>query len=224
MKKAIEQYNAARAAHIAAKEHERATLTAFRQIPRENIRDNIEALKAASAAHDAAAVAEQRAARIRQAAAYIAEQTIKAAAAPIIRATLEKYAGKPAGPKTREKAAAEIAAALDVKSAYFSGSYYGSPLNRVCINLGSYGNDISPEIYTQGMEPLVNAENRFQVQEIPAPDLSGLPADLEAWVDEFDRAADELEAAKKAFEAAAAHARRVNLGNARLKEYRITGY
>lgn len=222
MKKALETYQAARAAHIAARKAEEAARDEYRKIPRGNIRDNLEALKAASAAHDAAAYAEQRAARIRKAAAYIAEQKVKAAAAPIVAAVLEKYNGKPAGPKTREKAAAEIAAAVGARSAYFTGGYYGSPLNHVCINFDGIDNDVSPEIYTKGFEPMVNAENRFCIAEIPAPDLEALPDDLEAWANEFDRAADELEAARAAFEAAAAHARRVNLGNARLTEYRIT--
>ena len=222
MRKAIEQYQAARAAHIAARERQEAARNEYRKIPRGSIRDNLEALKAASAAHDAACRAEERAARIKKAAAYIAEQHIKAAAAPIVAATLEKYQGKPAGPKTREKAAAEIAAALGVKSAYFSSGYYGSPINRVCIHLDGIGNDLSIEVYAKAYERMVNEENRFCVAEIAAPDLSNLPGDLEAWANEFDRAADELEAARAAFEAAAANARRVNLGNARLTEYRIT--
>ena len=222
MKKALAQYQAARAAHIAAREAEEAARDYYRKIPRGNIRDNLDALKAASAAHDAAAHAEQRAARIRKAAAYIAEQHIKAAAAPIVAATLEKYQGKPAGPKTREKAAAEIAAALGVKSAYFSNGYYGSPINRVCVSLDGYGNELSVEIYAKAYERMVDEENRFCMADIAAPDLSNLPEDLEAWANDFDRAAGELEAAREAFEAAAAKARRVNLGNARLTEYRIT--
>lgn len=221
MKKAIEQYQAARAAYFAAREATEAARNEYRKIPRGNIRDNMEELKAASAAHDAAARVEKRAARIKKAAAYIAEQHIKAAAAPIVAATLEKYQGKPAGPKTREKAAAEIAAALGVKSAYFSNGYYGSPINRVCIHLDGYGNDLSIEVYAKAYERMVNEENRFCVAEIAAPDLSELPQDLEEWADDFDRAADELEAARAAFEAAATKARRVNLGNARLTEYRI---
>lgn len=222
MKKAIAQYQAARAAHIAAKNAEEAARDVYRKIPRASIRDNLEELKAASAAHDQAARAEERAARIRKAAAYIAEQHIKAAAAPIVAATLEKYQGKPAGPKTRKKAAAEIAAALGVKSAYFSNGYYGSPINRVCIHLDGFNNDLSVEVYAKAYERMVDEENRFCVADIAAPDLANLPEDLEAWVDDFDRAAAELEAAREAFEAAAAKARRVNLGNARLTEYRIT--
>lgn len=221
MKKAIEQYQVARAAHIAARAAEEAARNEYRKIPRGSIRDNLEELKAASAVHDAAARAEERAARIRKAAAYIAAQHIKAAAAPIVAATLEKYKGKPAGPKTREKAAAEIAAALGVKYAYFSNGYYGSPINRVVIHIDNIDNEVSPEIYANAYERMVDNENRFCVAEIAAPDLSELPRDLEAWADDFDRAADELEAARAAFEAAAAKARRVNLGNARLTEYRI---
>lgn len=222
MKKAIEQYTAARAAHFAAQDQERATLAAFRKLPRDYRVDNLEALIAASAAHDTAAIAEQRAARIKNAAAYIAEQKIKAAAAPIITAVLKKYAGKPAGPKTRDKAAAEIAAALGVGYAYFDGHSWSNQCSRVCIRLNEYGNDVTPEIYTRGTEYMIDENNRFVAVEIPAPNVENLPADLEAWADEFDRAADELEAAKNAFEAAAAHARRVNLGNAALRNYRIT--
>lgn len=222
MKKAIEQYKAARAAYFAAQKHERESLAAFRQIPRGNIRDNLEALKAASAAHDSAAFAEQRAALIKNAAAYIAEQKIKAAAAPIVTDVLKKYAGKAAGPKTREKAAAEIAAALGVGYAYFDHNSWDSKCSRVCIRLNEYGNDITPELWTRGLDYIIDENNRFQAVEIPAPDISQLPADLDAWADEFNRAADELEAARAAFEAAAAHARRVNLGNATLKNYRIT--
>ena len=224
MRKAIEQYKEARAAHIAARNAQEEARKACFTMSLPERRENLEEWKKIHAAHDAACYAEERAARIRKAAAYIAEQKIKAAAAPVIAATLEKYQGKPAGPKTREKAAGEIAAALGVKSAYFSAGYYGGPVSRVTIHIDIIGNDVEPEVYTKGMDKMVNEENRFCVAEIAAPDLSELPEDLEIWADEFDRAADELEAAKAAFEAAAARARRVNLGEARLKEYRITGY
>ena len=224
MKNAIETYKKARAAHIAARKETETTLEVFRKMPRDPGRANIDELKAASAAHTVAAYKEERAARIRKAAAYIAEQRVKEVAAPIIAATLEKYNGKPAGPKTREKAAAEIAAALGARSAYFTSNYYGGAVNHVCIHFEGIDNEVSPEIYSKGFEPMVNAENRFCIVEIPAPNLDNLPDDLEAWADDFERASEELEAARVAFEAAANNARRVNLGDARLKEYRITNH
>lgn len=42
MKKAIAQYQAARAAHIAAKNAEEAARDVYRKIPRASIRDNLE--------------------------------------------------------------------------------------------------------------------------------------------------------------------------------------
>lgn len=222
MRKHLEQYEAARAAHIAAKRRAEETRAAVFATPYADRLKDLEKTKAVHAAHTAACREEERASIIRKAAKYIAEQYIKAEAAPIIAAVLRKYQGKPAGPKTREKAAAEIAETLGAKRAYFSYGYYGGPINRVCITFDGFTNEIDPEIYAAGFEPMIDENNRFTVRDIPKPNLDNLPENLETWADDFERAADDLEAARKAFEEAASKARAVNLGDARLKEYRIT--
>lgn len=224
MKKAIEQYNAAAKAYFAAREAEEKASREYRTAPRGSLKDpgTLEELKAAATAHHAAAEAERRALRIKHAAAHIAEKKAEAAAVPVILDVLKKYAGKPAGPKTREKAGAEIAAALGVSRAYFSGGFYGDSLSEVTLVIDGPGYyEVKPCIRTRYPEKFVDAENRFQVPTLEAPDVSTLPADLDAWADEFEQAAAELEEAKKAFEAAASRARRVNLGNAVLENYHI---
>lgn len=173
--------------------------------------------------HKAAYAASERAARIKKAAQEIAERRIESAAAPVVLAVLEKYAGKPAGPKTRDKAAAEIAAALGVKSVYFAAFYSGGDVTECRIHPGAYDYALNPVVRCRYPFRMIDADNKFCVpEELNAPNLDGLPDDLEAWADEFETAAAELEAAKEAFEAAASRARRVNLGSAELPHYRIT--
>lgn len=227
MQNAINKYLKARTAHNAAKEAERAALDAFRAEQRNIRRDDpawLENLKALNKAHESACFAEVRAGRIRKAAAYIAERRIEETAVPIVAATLRKYAGKSAGPKTTEKLCKEIADAIgNGASVHMTGHFYGDAPVYICIGFSAvplYG--LKVEISAERMEKFVDSSNKFVVPTFAAVDNSHLPEDLEDWADEFERAETELEEAKKAFETKAANLRRVNLGDACLTAYRIT--
>lgn len=213
---ALEACKAAEAAHI-------ATIPAnFMERRAEDVRARLEETQAE---YLAAKAAHERAARISRAAGYIARKRIEAAAAPVILAVLEKYAGKPAGPKTRDKAAADGAAGLglDVGRVYFTSDYSGGDIRTCVISLPQFQYKQGPEVSARYPGRMIDAENRFCIpDELNAPGLDKLPADLEAWADEFEAAAAELEAAREAFEAAASKARRVNLGPVELPPYRIT--
>lgn len=215
MKQALETYAAARAARIAAGAAKEKALSALRAAAR---KDRMSAARA----YDDAEKAARRARLIEQAAAEIATRKVEAAAAPVVLEVLKKYVGKPAGPKTRQKAAAEIAAILNIRSAYFSSSHYDTAPCAVELTVDDGGGDaIRARVKAVYPEKMVDKDNRFCVPALEIPDVSGLPDDLEVWADDFERVAKDLEAAREEFLARAKKARRVNLGDAHLPEYRV---
>lgn len=141
-----------------------------------------------------------RAEKLCDIAAHIARRRILERVIPITENVLCKYIGKSATGKYSQRPRDEIAEEIGFGAIVeFVPKVYGEKFDHVVVRFPGIAYELTVEFYTKSRKAFVDDKNRFIKSTFETVDNSDLPDDLEAWVDEYERAETALEEAKKAF-------------------------